>query len=174
MEKKANELFQMYVRLYYDFAHTSVYFNDTDDQGFNACYLVKKNMENEKNVDACTWDAIHIVICNMKAAPKVSYKVISTALLSLDLTSQAVGKLSITGSSSKQISETVTLPADLGTSTGTDPDMFHISTIGRLIEQNEGNLRADVTEIYVNKQRHITNTGRLMEEWMTQDEKLKF
>jgi capping protein beta len=30
MEQKANELFQMYVRLYYDFANTSVYFNDTD------------------------------------------------------------------------------------------------------------------------------------------------
>jgi hypothetical protein len=131
-------------------------------------------MENEKKIDSCNWDAIHIVVCNMREAPKVSYKVISTALLSLELKSEAVGKLNITGSSSKQLSETLTLPADLGTSTGMDPDMFHISTIGRLIEQNEDQLRADVTEIYVNKQRHITNTGRLLEEWMTQDEKSKF
>jgi len=40
MEQKANDIFQAYVHLYYDFATSSVYFNDTDTQGFNACFLV--------------------------------------------------------------------------------------------------------------------------------------
>ena len=30
MEQKANDIFQTYVHLYYDFATASVYFNDTD------------------------------------------------------------------------------------------------------------------------------------------------
>lgn len=40
MEIKANEVFQQYSRLYYDSAVTSVFFNDTDEQGFNGCFLV--------------------------------------------------------------------------------------------------------------------------------------
>jgi len=47
MEKKANELFTMYVKLYYDFALSSVYFNDTEEPGFNACYLIKKEITKE-------------------------------------------------------------------------------------------------------------------------------
>ncbi len=45
MEQKANELFAVYCQMYYDFAISSVYFNDTDQNGFNACFLVQKNMD---------------------------------------------------------------------------------------------------------------------------------
>ena len=55
-----------------------------------------------------------------------------------------------------------------------DLDTFHISRIGKLIEHNEGNLRELVAQIYVTKQRNITNTGRLIEEYMSKDEKTKF
>ena len=55
-----------------------------------------------------------------------------------------------------------------------DLDTFHISRIGKLIEHNESNLRELVAQIYVTKQRHITNTGRLIEEYMSKDEKAKF
>lgn len=52
--------------------------------------------------------------------------------------------------------------------------MFHISTIGRLIEANEDALRNTVQESYIAKQRHITNTGRLLEEYMTSSERAAF
>lgn len=42
-------------------------------------------MDPTAEVKSGTWDAIHIVACNMKEAPKVSYKVISTVMISLDL-----------------------------------------------------------------------------------------
>ena len=45
IEQRANEVFATYVKLYYDYATSSVYFNDTDGQGFNACFLVKKEMD---------------------------------------------------------------------------------------------------------------------------------
>ena len=50
-----------------------------------------------------------------------------------------------------------------------DLDHFHIKTIGRIIEENEGLLRNDVVENYVNKQRQITNTARMLEEYMTRE-----
>jgi len=53
-----------------------------------------------------------------------------------------VGNMEIHGSSSKSASEAVTLPEDFGN--GTDPDQFHIATIGRLIEANEDSLRSTV------------------------------
>ena len=152
LEQKANEVFATYGQLYYDYAITSVYFNDNDAQGFNACFLVKKEMDPTNEVKSGTWDAIHIVACNMKEAPKVSYKVISTVMISLELKQpNGVGTMTLHGSSSKSASESATLPNDFGS--GTDPDQFHISTIGRLIEGNEDQLRATVQENYISKQR---------------------
>lgn len=42
LEQKANDVFQRYAQLYFDQALTSVYFFDTDYDGFGACFLVKK------------------------------------------------------------------------------------------------------------------------------------
>ena len=53
-------------------------------------------------------------------------------------------------------------------------DEFHIANIGRLIEENETQLRTDMDSIYINKTKQIVNTGRLKEEYMTKDEKLNF
>ena len=77
-------MFATYVHLYYDYAVSSVYFNDTDSQGFNACFLVKKEMAGENDVKSGCWDAIHVVACNMKEAPKVSYRVISTVMVTVE------------------------------------------------------------------------------------------
>lgn len=100
-------------------------------------------MDPTKEVKNGTWDAIHIVACNMKEAPKVSYKVISTVMISLQMfKADGVGNMEIHGSSSKSASEAVTLPENFGN--GTDPDSFHIATIGRLIEANEDSLRSTV------------------------------
>ena len=88
LEQRANELFTTYVKLYYDFAISSVYFNDTDTQGFNACFLVKKEMAGENDIKNGCWDAIHVVACNMKEAPKVSYRVISTVMVTVEAESK--------------------------------------------------------------------------------------
>lgn len=57
---------------------------------------------------------------------------------------------------------------------GDDLHKFHLRTIGKMIETNEGRVRDEVLDGYVNKQRQITNTGRLLEDYMTLDEKSKF
>ena len=66
------------------------------------------------------------------------------------------------------------VPDNFGQPGGEDPDLFHIATIGRLIENNEDSLRNSVQDIYISKQRTITNTGRLLEEYMTDHEKARF
>lgn len=44
MEQKANDVFARYAKLYYDNNfYTSVYFFDTDDNGFGSCWLIKKS-----------------------------------------------------------------------------------------------------------------------------------
>lgn len=42
-------------------------------------------MDQTNEVKSGTWDAIHIAVCNMKEVPKVSYKVISTVMISLEM-----------------------------------------------------------------------------------------
>jgi len=159
--------------MYYDEATTSVYFNDTDTQGFNGCFLVKKEMDSNAEIKSGSWDAIHVVTCNMKEAPKVKYQVISTVMISLEMSKPiTVGEMQIHGSSSKQAIDSTTLPDNFGS--GVDPDMFHIKKIGEMIEKNEGFLRETVQEQYVSKQRHITNTGRLVPEFQSRRDVVAF
>jgi capping protein beta len=43
MEQSANEVFARYAKMYYDDNFfSSVYFFDTDDNGFGSCWMVKK------------------------------------------------------------------------------------------------------------------------------------
>lgn len=53
-------------------------------------------------------------------------------------------------------------------------DEFHLANIGRLIEDNENEIRSEMDGIYINKTKQIINTGRLREEYMTKDEKMNF
>jgi len=75
MEVKANEIFTRYAKLYYDENFlTSVYFFDTDDNGFGSCWLVKKSKYNNYVIiliyiaqsypgsdEDSVWDSIHVV-----------------------------------------------------------------------------------------------------------------
>jgi len=172
LEQKANGIFAQYVKLYYDYAISSVYFVDTPTEGFNACFLVKKELKDTKEVKYGCWDAVHIVNCNLKAAPKADYRVISTVMITMEAETGDLGKMTIAGSCAKTADHSVQLPSDFGTKV--DADMFHLKVIGKMIENNESILRNEVADNYINKQRQITNSGRLLEEYMTKDEKAKF
>ena len=152
LEQKANAMFATYVKLYYDFALSSVYFVDTQDPGFNACFLVKKDINDEKDIKKGCWDAIHVVTCNLKKAPKATYRVISTVMITVDAVHPKIGTFTVSGSSAKTTDETVTLPADFGTAK-VDSDHFHIKTVGKIIENNETYLKGEVGDSYINKQR---------------------
>jgi len=172
LEQKANGVFAQYVKLYYDYAVFSVNFVDTTTEGFNACFLVKKELKDTKEVNYGCWDAVHIVNCNLKGAPRADYRVISTVMITMEAETGKLGKMSIAKSCARTSDHSVQLPPDFGTKV--DADMFHIKIIGKMIENNESLLRNEVADNYINKQRQITKSGRLLEEYMTKDEQAKF
>lgn len=108
-----------------------------------------------------------MVTCTV-ADGKASYSVISTIMITLDASNQLLGKMGINGSCAK------TAKAEVAFAGEKDPHQFHLRNLGRMIEDNEDKLRNDVTESYISKQRQITNSGRLLEEYMTKDEKSAF
>jgi hypothetical protein len=91
-------------------------------------------------------------------------------MITIEAVSATIGNFTISGSCAKTSDEQVTLPVEFGTGK-LDTDHFHLKIVGKIIENNEAQLRNDVVENYINKQRQITNTARLMDETMTRDEK---
>lgn len=90
-------------------------------------------------------------------------------MITIEAQHPVVGNFTISGSCAKTTDQTANFPGGKA-----DPDHFHIKTIGRIIENNENLLRNDVVENYVNKQRQITNTARMLEEYMNREQKQKF
>lgn len=52
--------------------------------------------------------------------------------------------------------------------------MFHIVNVGGLIEKNEDTLRSEINDVYINKQRQITNTGRLKDSEQSEAQRAQF
>lgn len=63
LEITANSLFDTYRKLYFEGGHSSAYFFDTDetnDKAFGACFLIHKDVEQEKSLKKGWWDSIHV------------------------------------------------------------------------------------------------------------------
>jgi hypothetical protein len=55
-----------------------------------------------------------------------------------------------------------------------DGDNFHIANIGKLIEQNETEIRQEIDSIFINNTKQIVITGRVKDEYLTKDENIRF
>lgn len=87
------------------------------------------------------------------------------------------GDLEISGNLSRSVISPINDSVQKETQANMDAksgDDFHLANIGRLIEDNETEIRSEMDGIYINKTKQIINTGRLREEYMTKDEKLNF
>lgn len=171
LEQKMNDVFAQYVKLYYDYAISSVYLANAADSGFNACFLVKKELQEVQQIKHGNWDGIHIVNCTLnEETKKATYRITSTVMITMDSSFEDIGQMSLAGSCAKTAEQSVNLPSDFGT----NPDSFHIRIIGKMVESNESLLRTEVTDNYINKQRQIINSGRLVDEYMDAAQKSKF
>lgn len=137
--------------MYYDYAVSSVYVVESSDggQGFNAAFLVKKELRDVKEITYGCWDAIHIVTCSVTSSTSAHYKVISTVMISMDAATPELGKMGIHGSCAKSQQADVQFSEDFKK----NPDSFHLRNIGKLIELNEERLRSEVADTYSAKQR---------------------
>ena len=168
MEQKANNVFQRYAHLYYDKDFkTSVYFIDTDMNGFISCWLVKKSLEFNGASEPSEWDATHVVKTTIDGS-KARYKVTSTVFLNLQSQNNVQGKIDMAGNVTRVQEDHATLDAKL------DTGDQHVAFIGRMIENNETAIRQEINGIFINKSKQIINSGRLRDEYMTPDEKGAF
>lgn len=101
------------------------------------------------------WDAIHLVTTTIDGQGKVKYRLNSTIFLFIDSTGNDFGQLNVGGQILKVREDYQSIDAKA------DPHDFHLKNIGRLIEANENDMRAESTGIYITKSKQIINTGRL-------------
>lgn len=149
MEIEYNELFDAYRELYFEGGVSSVYLWDLD-HGFAGCFLVKKNVEEDRLVKKGSWDSIHVIEVIEGQNNIAIYKLTTTVLLSMGVDKEAVGETSFAGSLTRQseltanVSETKT----------------HISNMGRMIEDMETDIRSNLHELYILKTREVVNSLR--------------
>lgn len=154
MEESANSMLKEYAKLYYTNPLANVYFFETTETGFGACYLIKNELDQEKGVKRGEWHSIHSVTVDENITGKHTYTVVSTVFLKLELQGDTFGDLNICGTSTRKFEKT---------HAKTDNISEHLIRIGKILESNEDFLRSELDAVYINKSRQIINTGRINE-----------
>eukprot|EP01036_Dinobryon_divergens_P025563 gene25563-34123_t len=150
METEFNELFDAYRELYYEGGTSSVYLWDLD-RGFAGCFLIKKNVSDDRFVKSGYWDSINVVEA-VEVDKVATYKLTTTVLLDMNVVSEQAGSTSLAGSLTRQTELTTNL---------TD-QKTHFSNIGRLIEDMETDMRSNLNELYIQKTREVVNSLRTL------------
>jgi len=149
LEEKAQPLFEEYLRQYYENGLVSVFFSDKEDGGFAAFILIKKETQKTKGVESGNWDSINVVDVKVDSAnKKANYKVTTTVILDIGVKNQTVGDLSLSGHITKQKEE-------VGVTIEGAADEFHLAKIGRLVEDNESNVKHSLENVYFGKTKQV-------------------
>ena len=149
IEVDANDLFDTYRQLYYEGGVSSVYLWDIDG-GFAGCFLIKKNVSGDRYVNKGSWDSINVVEVTEEGTSKANYKLTSTVILHMEVDKEVVGKTSLAGSLTRQTELNSVV----------DADKTHLANIGRMIEDQESEMRNNLNELYIQKTREIVNSVR--------------
>jgi capping protein beta len=152
MEQKGNVMIKEYAGLYFANPIANVYFFETTDSGFGACYLIKNDLENEKGVNEGQWHSIHSFTVDENITGKHTYTLVSTVFLKLGLEGATFGSLNVCGTSTKKSEQN---------HPKTDNTTEHLIRLGKMLEKNEGYLRDELDSVYVGKSKQIINTGRI-------------
>nr|GEZ28156.1 probable F-actin-capping protein subunit beta [Tanacetum cinerariifolium] len=134
LEIEANEVFTLYRDQYYEGGVSSVYLWEDDDQeGFSACFLIKKG----------GWDAIHVIEVGPEQEVIANYCLTSTEMLSMTTDHETSGTFSLSGSIRRH------MKADLSVADG------HLCNMGKMIEELEGKLRYSLDQVYFGKTKEM-------------------
>merc|ERR1711935_493600 len=130
-----------------DGAVSSAYLWDVDD-GFAGCILIKKPGAGSKKMKGC-WDSIHVVeVINQGA--EAQYQLTSTVMLWMQTNKESSGSMNLGGSMTRQDEKTLKVNS-------VTP---HLANIGKMIEDLEFKMRAELQEIYFGKTAAIVNDTR--------------
>ncbi|KAI7229122.1 F-actin capping protein [Hortaea werneckii] len=156
MEENLNAAVDVYRELYYEGGTSSAYLWALDD-GFAGVVLFKKTASAGTNAGKGGWDSIHVLEVNEAATKRSAhYKLTSTVILDLGLSSQSVDSLDLAGNLTRQAQ------ADLSLSGFRDSEVEqqHVVNIGRMVEDMETRMRNLLQEVYFGKAKDVVGDLR--------------
>lgn len=139
---------------YYEGGISSVYlWEDDDNEGFVACFLIKKDGSKTGHgrrgyLQEGAWEAIHVIQVGPEEEGTAHYCLTSTIMLSLTTNGESSGTFSLSGSIRRQMN------MDLAVADG------HLCNMGRMIEEMEGKLRNSLDQVYFGKTKEMVCTLR--------------
>lgn len=153
LEMEANDVFTVYRDQYYEGGISSVYMWEDENEGFVACFLIKKDGSKSGQgrrgyLEEGSWDAIHVIEVGPEDEGVSRYCLTSTVMLSLTTRDESSGTFSLSGSIRRQMN------LDLSVSEG------HLCNMGRMIEEMESKLRNSLDQVYFGKTREMVCTLR--------------
>ncbi|CAI0396286.1 unnamed protein product [Linum tenue] len=137
---------------YYEGGISSVYLWEDNNEGFVACFLIKKDGARTAHgrrgyLQEGLWEAIHVI----EVGPEdetTRYCLTSTVMLSLTTDKESSGTFNLSGSIRRQM--TMDLPLADG----------HLCNMGKMIEEMEGKLRNSLDQVYFGKTKEMVCTLR--------------
>ncbi|KAE9589115.1 hypothetical protein Lal_00000385 [Lupinus albus] len=153
LEVEANDIFAIYRDQYYEGGISSVYMWEDDNEGFVACFLIKKDGSKTGQgrrgyLEEGSWDAIHVIEVGPEEEENTNYRLTSTVMLTLTTNNESSGTFSLSGSIRRQM--TMRLSVADG----------HLCNMGRMIEEMESKLRYSLDQVYFGKTREMVCTLR--------------
>ncbi|XWS21829.1 hypothetical protein CRYUN_Cryun30bG0089200 [Craigia yunnanensis] len=153
LEIEANDIFAIYRDQYYEGGISSVYMWEDENEGFVACFLIKKDGSKSGQgrrgyLEEGAWDAIHVIEVGLEQEGTMRYCLTSTVMLSLTTDDESSGTFSLSGSIRRQMN------MNLSVADG------HLCNMGKMIEEMEGKLRNSLDQVYFGKTREMVCTLR--------------
>ncbi|CEG43124.1 f-actin-capping protein subunit beta-like [Plasmopara halstedii] len=159
LEIQANEIFDSYRELYYQGGISSVYMWDLEP-GFAACFLIKKDVEDQRFVQKGEWNSIHVIEVQEcsdvldKGVKKATYRLTTSVLLFMKVKNLELGHLTLDGALTRQAERVVEFQ-----------DQFaHVSNMGRMVEDMEIDMRSSLDGLYISKTREVINGMRKLQQ----------
>ncbi|KAI3465413.1 hypothetical protein Pfo_022076 [Paulownia fortunei] len=153
LEIEANDVFAIYRDQYYEGGISSVYMWEDENEGFIACFLIKK--DGSKTADGKrgylqegSWDAIHVIEVGPEEEETARYCLTSSVMLSLTTNDESSGTFNLSGSIRRQMN------MELSVAEG------HLCNMGRMIEEMESKLRNSLDQVYFGKTKEMVCTLR--------------
>ncbi|PIN20587.1 F-actin capping protein, beta subunit [Handroanthus impetiginosus] len=153
LEIEANDIFAIYRDQYYEGGISSVYMWEDENEGFVACFLIKKDGSKTGQgrrgyLQEGAWDAIHVIEVGLEEEGTAHYCLTSTVMLSLTTNDESSGTFNLSGSIRRQMN------MDLSVAEG------HLCNMGRMIEEMESKLRNSLDQVYFGKTKEMVCTLR--------------
>ena len=156
MEESLNAAVDVYRELYYEGGISSAYLWALDD-GFAGVVLFKKKSAGSGGGGKGGWDSIHVLEVNEAATKRSAhYKLTSTVILDLGLSSAAVDSLELAGNLTRQSQQDMPLNG----LRDNEIESGHIPNIGRMVEDMESRMRNLLQEVYFGKAKDVVGDLR--------------